>query len=58
MLLTDKKKIYAEDFGAPEHISMWLRMIPIKKEGYKDVWAFESMLFPGWYVEDPRVNNV
>jgi hypothetical protein len=37
---------------------MWLRMIPIKREGYKDVWAFESMLYPGHYMQDPRKNDV
>ena len=53
-----KKSAVAQDFGSPEFKSMWLRLIPIKNEGYKDVYALESMQFPGWYVKDPGENNV
>ena len=32
--------------------------MPIKKPGYKDVFAIESMDQPGFFVKDPGANNV
>lgn len=54
LALHRKNSDWADDFGSPEHISMWLRLIEVKK----DVFALESMQFPGWYVKDPGENNI
>jgi len=50
-----------DDHGTTESHDLWFRTIPIKKEGPKgeiEVFAMESILFPGHYIEDPGTNDV
>jgi hypothetical protein len=35
----------------------WFKLVPIKRDGYKDVFAIESMSMPGLFVKDPGANN-
>ena len=53
------KSKLAVDVGDPAaSIAQWWHLVPIIREGYKDVFAIESMAQPGYYVKDPSVNNV
>ena len=46
------------DKGTTGSHDLWFRTILIKKDGDLEVYAMESILFPGHYIEDPGQNDV